>query len=419
MFDFDQFREILSTISKNKLRTFLTSLAVAWGIFMLIVLLGVGNGFRNAVTMNFSDRAKNTVTVWPGRTSMPYEGLPSGRNIRFDQKDYDLIRTKIPEVEYASALISQNTTVTYDKEYGSWELQGVSQDAGYIDNINIKSGNGRFINKVDVDNNRKVIVINDDIKKILFKEEDALGKHIVANGIAYQVIGVYSADNQFSNSLPAYIPFTTAQMLYNKGYGFSQINFTVKGLNTVEENEAFVERLRKLFGSLHTFDAQDRSALRVWNTAEQSVQSENISSIINIFITVIGIASLMAGIVGVGNIMLITVKERTREIGIRKAIGATPFSVLKMIIFESIFITAAAGYVGMIIGIGITELASYVVATMSAKGGGAAMAFSDFTVDLNSVIWATIILIISGVFAGLIPAMRATKISPIEAMRAE
>lgn len=419
MFDFDQFREILSTISKNKLRTFLTSLAVSWGIFMLIVLLGVGNGFRNAVTMNFSDRAKNTITIWPGRTSMPYEGLPSGRDIFFDQKDYDLIKTKIPEIEYVSALISQPATISYNKEYGSWELQGVSQDAGYIDNVNIKSGNGRFINKIDVDHNRKVIVINDDIKNILFKEEDPLGKYVVANGIAYQVIGVYSSDNQFSNSLPAYIPFTTSQMLYNQGYGFGQINFTIKGLNTIEENEAFIEKLRKLFGALHTFDAQDRSALRVWNTAEQSVQSENISSIINVFITIIGIASLMAGIVGVGNIMLITVKERTREIGIRKAIGATPLSVLKMIIFESIFITAAAGYIGMIIGIGVTELASYIIATMAAQSGGAAMAFSNLTVNLSSVIWATVILIISGVFAGLIPAIRATKISPIEAMRSE
>lgn len=419
MFDLDQFREILSTISKNKLRTFLTSLAVAWGIFMLIVLLGVGNGFRDAVNLNFSDRAKNTITIWPGRTSLPYNGLSTGRNIRFDQKDYDLIKTKIPEIKYASALISRNVVVSYDKEYGSWDLQGVSEDGGYINNININGNNGRFINKVDVDDNRKVIVISDEIKRILFKDENPLGRYVVANGIAYLVIGVYSSDNQFSSSLPAYIPFTTAQKLYNQGYGFDQISFIVEGLNTIEENEAFIQKLRKQFGTIHSFAPEDRSALRVLNTAEQSVQSENISSIINIFITIIGIASLMAGIVGVGNIMLITVKERTKEIGIRKAIGATPLSVLKMIIFESVFITAAAGYIGMILGVAATELGSYIVSMMPSSGEQNILVFKDFTVDLNSIIWATIILIISGVFAGLIPAIRATRISPIEAMRSE
>lgn len=417
MFDFDSFREIISTISKNKMRTFLTGLAVAWGIFMLIILLGVGNGFRSAATSNFSDRAKNTVTIYPGRTSMPYKGLPTNREIKFDNKDYDLIRTKIKEVAYVSALISQSATVSYEKEYGAWTLSGVSPDASVINNININAGDGRFINEIDMSGRRKVIVISSDMKKILFKDESPFGKHIIANGIAYQVIGVYNNKNQFENNPPAYIPFTTAQALYNKGYGFGEISFIVNGLKTEEANDAFVEKLRESIGQLHSFDPKDRSALYVWNTAANAVQAEQIAVIINIFILIIGAASLMAGVVGVGNIMLITVKERTKEIGIRKAIGATPRSILKLIIMESIFITATAGYVGLVIGVGVTELISMVFSQMG-EGGGPNI-FENVSVDLTTVFWATVVLIICGVGAGLMPALKATKVSPIEAMRAE
>ncbi|MDH6308562.1 putative ABC transport system permease protein [Dysgonomonas sp. PFB1-18] len=415
MFDFDSLREILSTIGKNKLRTFLTGLAVAWGIFMLIILLAAGNGFRNAMMSNFSDRAKNTVTLWPGRTSMPHDGLPSGRSIRFDYKDYDLIKNKIQGVEKISVRISQSSIISYEKEYGSWTLDGVTPDAGYINNVEVTAG--RFINKMDIEARRKVIVISEDTKKVLFKDEDALGKHVIATGIAYQVIGIYSVKNQFRNDMPTYIPFTTAQMLYNKGYGFNQIEFTIKDLKTEEENEAFIEMLRGKMGDLHGFNPKDRSALYIRNTAEDSMQAENIFFIINVFILVIGAASLMAGIVGVGNIMLITVKERTKEIGIRKAIGASPASVLRLIIFESILITATAGYIGMVFGIALTEIINLIL-SMAPSDGSPSM-LQDTTVDLATVMWATLVLIVCGTVAGLMPAMKATRISPIEAMRSE
>ena len=418
MFDFDSLREILSTISKNKLRTFLTGVAVAWGIFMLIILLGAGNGLRNGVISNFSHRAKNSVTLWPGWTSMPYNGLPSNRNIKFDYKDYDLIRNKIPEVEYVSVRVNQNATISYEKEYGSWSLIGVTEDAAYINNIEVRSGDGRFLNRMDVLNRRKVAVISPDIKKVLFKDQDPIGKYITAdNTIAYQVIGVYDDSNTFSNNPPAYIPFTTAQMLYNKGWGFRSIDFTVKGLDTKEKNEKFVERLRNRMGKMHNFDPADRSALYVRNTAEDMLEAESIFSVITIFIIVIGASSLLAGIVGVGNIMLITVKERTREIGIRKAIGATPFSVLKLIIFESILITSVAGYLGMVFGIAITEGINKAMEGAASSDGP--NIFRDPTVDLTTVIIATLALVIAGTVAGLIPALKATKVSPIEAMRAE
>ncbi len=417
MFDFDSIREIFSTIGKNKLRTFLTSFAVAWGIFMLIILLAAGNGLKNGVTSNFSRRAQNSVTLWPGWTSMAYKGLPTNRQIKFDQKDYDLIRNKIPEVEYVSVRLSQRVTLSYEKEYGSWDIDGVSQDASIINNLKVANGNGRFLNKMDVDNRRKVIVLSPDMKKVLFKDKDPIDQYVIAdNNIAYQVIGVYDNEDIYDNNPPGYIPFTTAQMLYNKGYGFRRIDFTVVGLPTKEANEKFVERLRQRMGTLHNFDPADRSALYVRNTAEDMLEAQSIFFIITAFIIVIGIASLLAGIVGVGNIMLITVKERTKEIGIRKAIGATPFSVLKLIIFESILITTVAGYIGIVIGVGITEGISTIMANAPSDGPSI---FKDPTVDLSTVIWATVVLIIAGTIAGLIPALKATKVSPIEAMRAE
>ncbi len=417
MFDFDSIREIFSTIGKNKLRTFLTSFAVAWGIFMLIILLAAGNGLKNGVTSNFSRRAQNSVTLWPGWTSMAYKGLPTNRQIKFDQKDYDLIRNKIPEVEYVSVRLSQRVTLSYEKEYGSWDIDGVSQDASIINNLKVANGNGRFLNKMDVDNRRKVIVLSPDMKKVLFKDKDPIDQYVIAdNNIAYQVIGVYDNEDIYDNNPPGYIPFTTAQMLYNKGYGFRRIDFTVVGLPTKEANEKFVERLRQRMGTLHNFDPADRSALYVRNTAEDMLEAQSIFFIITALIIVIGIASLLAGIVGVGNIMLITVKERTKEIGIRKAIGATPFSVLKLIIFESILITTVAGYIGIVIGVGITEGISTIMANAPSDGPSI---FKDPTVDLSTVIWATVVLIIAGTIAGLIPALKATKVSPIEAMRAE
>lgn len=418
MFDFDSLREILSTISKNKLRTALTGFAVAWGIFMLIILLSAGNGLKNGVTSNFSNRAQNSVTLWPGWTSMPYKGLPSDRNIRFDHRDYDFVKTRIPEVEYVSARVSQSVTMSYGNEYGAWRLDGVSQDYSYINNIKVNAGDGRFLNQMDVDNKRKVIVISPEMRRLLFKEESPFGKYVIANGIAYQVIGVYDDSDMFMSTPPAYIPFTTAQMLYNKGWGFRQIDFTVKGLKNLDENKAFIERIRKQMAQLHMFDPADRSALYIRNTAEDVAETNQIFNGIQFFIWIIGIASLMAGIVGVGNIMLITVKERTKEIGIRKAIGATPGSILRLIIFESIMITTAAGYIGMLFGVMLTEGISNLMTGGTASGNEPTV-FKDPTVDLGTVLIATLVLVIAGTVSGLIPALKATRVRPIEAMRAD
>ncbi|MDR3095254.1 MAG: ABC transporter permease [Bacteroidales bacterium] len=417
MLGIDSVREILATIKENKLRTVLTGFAVAWGIFMLIVLLASGNGLRNGVMSNFSGRATNSVRVFPGYMSMPHKGLPAGRNIRFDFRDYYLARDKIPEIEFLSARINASLTVTNGEEYVALSAYGGTADLAFILNIKMKEGMGRFINTMDDKMRRKVMVIHPDHQKILFKDENPVGKYVIANGIAYQVIGVYGASSHFNNNNPpAYIPLTTAQMLYNHGYGFSNLEFTVNGLNTVEANEAFSMRLREKFGALHGFNPEDRSALWINNNAQDSIQANNIFSVINIFLLIIGLASMMAGIVGVGNIMVITVKERTREIGIRKAIGASPASILRLIILESIFVTTCAGYVGIVLGVGLTELVGM---AMSQNTGANGTVFLDPTVNMSTVIGATALLIVCGVVAGLIPAVKAVKVKPVEAMRAE
>lgn len=416
MFDFDSLREIGSTISKNKMRTSLTGIAVAWGILLLIILLGSGTGLQNGMIAGFSRRAMNSVTIWPGYTSMPYKGLPSNRQITFNEKDYDLIR-KLPEVEYVSATIWQNGTINYGEEYGAWTMQGVSHEANHIHNLEINSGNGRFLNKMDMDARRKVIVVSEEVKRVLFKGEDPLGKYVLADGIAFQVVGVYSTMNE-QNNPPSYIPFTTAQMLYNGGYGFGRMEFTINGVHGEEANKKFIEKLRTQLGQLHTFDPDDRTALGIWNTAEQAEQANNAFIGIRLFIWIIGIASLMAGIVGVGNIMLITVKERTKEFGIRKALGAKPSSILSLVIWEAILITAVGGYLGIILGVGFLELVNLFLDSLPAQSIIQRMFISP-SIDIAVAFQATFVLIVAGVLAGLLPAIKATKISPIEAMRAD
>ena len=414
MFQFDFLREILLTMKNNKLRTFLTGFAVAWGIFMLIVLLASGNGLRNGVLSNFSDEAKNYVAVYPGWTSMPYKGNPVGRRIRFNQKDFDLVRDKVPEIEYLSARMSLNPTLSYNKEYTAARLEGGTSELAFIASIGIKEGMGRFLNKTDDLMRRKVMVIHPDQQSVLFKDEDPIGKYVNVGQIVFQVVGVYGSSNQFnSSSPPAYIPLSTAQMLYNRGYGFSSLQFTVNGLHTAAANEAFNQRLREKFAALHGFDPKDRSALYINNAFEQSLQIQKVFDIINIFLFIVGLASMMAGIVGVGNIMVITVKERTKEIGIRKAIGASPASVLRLIIFESIFVTTLAGYIGIVMGIGLTELLSKFIKGQVED----TTMFLNPTVNMGTVFSATLLLIICGVVAGLIPALKAVKVKPIEAMR--
>jgi len=419
MFDFDSLREIGTTIKKNKLRTFLTGFSIAWGIFMLIALLGAGNGLKNGIESNFNRRAKNAVSVWPGATSMPYKGLPVDRRIKLDERDYEMIKRRFPEIDRISGQIWRRSTISYDKNYGSWTMLGVHPDGAYINNIDMSTGKGRFLNQIDIDRRRKVIVINNEMEDILFKGENPLGKYVIVENLAFQVIGVYRDDTGRSN-VPSYIPFSTAQSLYNKNYGMGRLDFTVVGLNTMEKNEEFIDRFRKEMGNLHKFDPQDKAALSVYNNAEDVVRTVQIFNTINGFIWVVGILSLIAGIVGVGNIMLITVKERTREFGIRKAIGASPLSILRLVLLESIIITAMFGFIGIVLGTGVIEVVNNIVEMINqGSPPGTPSVFKNPSVDFGIILQATGILILAGVIAGGIPAVRAVRVSPVEAMRAE
>ncbi|MDD2328088.1 MAG: ABC transporter permease [bacterium] len=418
----DHFQEIIDTLKKNRMRTALTGLSVSWGIFILIVLLGAGNGLKNGVMQNFSSRAVNRINLWPGTTSIPYQGLKTERNLSFTESEVDLIRREVEESRTITARINSTQTISFGKEYGSYSVRGVMPGYFEIEKLIISSGQGRFINQLDMQQQNKVIVLDKKIADLLFKDESPLGKQVKVGRLMFKVVGVNSKKEQWGGS-NAYIPFTTAQTIFNPNRKFYQITFTVEGLQTEVENDRFNESIRELMGRQLDFDPKDDQALWVNNAQKEYVETMKIFGGITLFVGIIGILTLIAGIVGVSNIMLVSVKERTREIGIRKAIGATPMAILKTIILESIFITTLFGYIGLMLGIGLTELINFVM-TQSANAAVASnepqmSVFTNPTVDIGYALFATVVLIIAGVIAGYLPARKAVRVQPIEAMRQE
>ena len=417
----DLIQEIYGTIKRNKLRTFLTGFAVAWGIFMLIVLLGAGNGLIHAFTNATADIASNSVEVYPGTTTKAYKGYKEGRNIRFDIKDIKITNDALnSRLEAMGAVISQgNLTFSYKENNVSTSLNGTFPN--YLKTQGYKIKDGRYINQMDIKENRKVIVLNDKTIEQLFDkldQNDAIGKTINAGGVAYKIIGIYTAQG---NRMPdTYIPFTTAAAIYNKINNISELNILTKDIGTKDDFEKFEKDIRQVLGARHDFDSEDNSAVWVWAMFEQLEQQATAMKILKIAIWIIGIFTLLSGIVGVSNIMLITVKERTREFGIRKALGAKPMSILWLIIVESITITTIFGYIGMIAGIAATEYMNVVSGNKVVDMGIVQLTvFSDPTVDLSIAIEATLTLIIAGTLAGFFPARKAVMIKPIEALRAE
>lgn len=416
----DIIQEIYGTILRNKLRTALTGFAVAWGIFMLIVLLGAGNGLLNAFEQASGNMAMNSIQVWPGYTSKPYKGLKEGRNIKLTENELELTREMRKHVIEASAVISQsNVTLSNRQDYLSTNLTGAMPNYQKINGIQIKDG--RFINQLDMKEKRKVIVLHEKSVEMLFSTSagSAIGQHINANGISYQVVGIYiTAMDEYSPT--AYVPYTTLQLIYKKGDGVGSLEFLTKGLDNMESSEIFEKDYRKAIGSVRQFDAEDQSAIWIWNRFTQYLTQQTASDLLRTSIWIIGIFTLLSGIVGVSNIMLITVKERTREFGIRKALGAKPISILWLVITESVTITTIFGYIGMIAGIAATEYMNKVAGEQVVDVGVfSATVFVNPTVDIHIAIQATLTLIIAGTLAGFFPARKAALIRPIEALRAD
>jgi putative ABC transport system permease protein len=420
MFDIDKWQEIFATIKKNRMRTFLTGFSVAWGIFMLMILLGAGNGLSNGVSENFMRDAVNAMWLWSGRTSIPYKGMQENRQIQLTNADYDIIKD-LEGIEYTSGryYIGGNK-FSYGNEYGDYTAITCHPDLKEVESIDLVEG--RFINQVDLNKARKSVVLGKDIYDALFKEKEAIGEYVRVNNIPFKVVGICK-EGGGTRHRNAYIPVTTGQKVFNGSNRLHNFALTINA-ETLEESQAIETRVRETLARKHKFDAKDESALGSYNKLEDVIQTMKIFQAIDIFIWIIGIGTLIAGVVGVSNIMLIVVKERTKEIGIRKAIGASPASVIGLILLESVIITTIAGYIELVLGTGLMEGINFFVeqqyaASAATNGGNGETLFRNPTVDLSVALMATGLLVFAGAVAGYIPAKRAARIKPIVALRDE
>ena len=414
-------KEIWSTSKRNKLRTSLTGFAVAWGIFMLIFLLGAGNGLINAQLQQSTRFLANSMRVFPGETSKAYKGLKEGRSITLNDKDI-LISNKTygQYVDDVGGRLEQyNVNINYGDNYvASQSLVGVAPTHPKIDKTEMIAG--RFINEIDMKEQRKNVVLSRSQTKELCKDYRSLvGKNVKISNLNFQVVGIYK-DDESRNNTEAFIAYSTIKTIYAKGDDAGSLEFTIKNLKTKEDNKQFEKNYRASINNNHQAAPDDERTIWLWNRYMDNIQMNQGIAIMQTALWIVGLFTLLSGIVGVSNIMLITVKERTREFGVRKAIGAKPWSILKLIITESIIITSFFGYIGMVCGVAANEIMDATIGHTTIDTGlfKAAM-FVNPTVGIGTCIGATITIVIAGTIAGLIPAIKAARIRPIEALRAE
>ena len=407
--------EIWSTARRNKLRTTLTGFAVAWGIFMIIVLLGAGNGLINA-NVKQSDRfLSSSMVVFGGWTSKPYQGLKEGRDIRLHESDMEITEKEFSQnVDEVGAQYNASATISLGQQYISATISGVYPNHTKINKVQML--HGRFINDIDVKENRKVLVFSNKQAKEL---KCQIGDFVNVGNFAFKVVGIYKENE--NGRAEVFSSYTAIKRIFGANTDDAgRIEFTFHGLSTEKANEDFEKDYRRRLNAEHQAHPEDEDAVWLWNRFTQNLQMEQGIGIIRTALWIVGLFTLLSGIVGVSNIMLITVKERTHEFGIRKAIGAKPWSILKLIIIESVIITTFFGYIGMVLGVCANE---YMDATIGHEtidtGLFKATMFLDPTVGIDVCIEATMVMIIAGTIAGLIPAFKASRIRPIEALRAD
>lgn len=406
MFDLDKWQEIFSTIKKNKMRTALTAFSVAWGIFIFIILLAAGQGLRNGAQSQFGNDAANSIWVDGGMTSMPYDGYKTGRVIQLTNTDLFGIK-KMQGIDNASAVYRgwESKVLSYKNEHAAFIVRSCASGHQFLENAKLVSG--RFINENDFKEYRKVCVIGIPVKKTLFKNEDPLDKFIDVVGVQYKVIGVFNDPGRGDNDR-IYVPLTTAQRV-NNGKENVNVIWASTGNIGIQQSETLAKSIRLSLAKKYHFNPDDKNALGVFNNNVEYTRIMDMLDGIKYFIYVIGILTLIAGIVGVSNIMMIIVKERTKEIGVRKALGASPYSIVSLIIQESVFITFIAGYFGLMAGVGVIELANH----FELKGDF----FQNPEVDISIALYAILLIIVSGALAGFFPAIKAAKVEPIHALR--
>ncbi len=414
MFDLERWQEIFDTLRKNKLRTFLTGLSVASGIFILVILLGFGQGMRNGIAHEFEQDASTSVWVWPGTTAKEFKGMNPGRRIQLRNENFDTwSEMNGPRIEYESTRNFVNgVTVTYGNESLVYGIQGVNGDFQFIDNA--KMAEGRFINLTDMETTAKVAVIGQKIRKDVFGELDTpVGAYIDISGIPFMIVGVFKEQREREEER-IYIPVSTAQKVFNGGDRVNNMAYTLPPAETfdqaVAEAVAFKDELRTYLQQVHTVAPDDTSAIQVWSALEEARRYYSLTGNIKFFFWFVGICTIIAGVVGVSNIMLIVVKERTREIGIRKALGAKPWSIVGMILHEAIFVTALSGFLGLFLSMGLLELVGPHIEVDY---------IMNPSVDLNVALSTVFVLILAGTIAGFFPAWRAANIQVVNALRDE
>lgn len=407
MFDLDLWREIFQSINKNRTRSILSGFTVAFAILLFAILFGMANGLKNTFKQAFIDDATNSIFVQSGRTTKAYKGNQVGRRIQFKNEDYDYIKEEFGDkVEFITARIYKNINASFRNEQDSYDVRAVHPDHQFLEKTKIRDG--RYINQNDLINRTKVIVIGRLVEEDLFLKTTALGKYLNLGGIQYKVVGVFTDDGGDNEERKIYIPVTTAQLVYGNNDYIDQINLTYNPVMNFDQALSFSNLITRKLKERFSVAGNDQRAIRVRNMAEASKEVGQMTFALGVIILIIGFGTLIAGIVGISNIMIFIVKERTKEIGIRKALGASPRSIVSIILIESILVTAIAGYVGLLAGVGVLEWVGPSLEEYFIK---------DPAVSTSLVFGATITLIIAGSIAGYLPAKKASRIKPIVALR--